>query len=151
MGKRGPASGFEPEYCNLARKFCMLGATTEDLAGLFEVHRNTITNWMNDVPAFKEAVQQGRDVADANLAERLYQRGMGYEKPAVKFFNTRNGIERIDYTEHLAPDTGACIFWLRNRRRKQWREKIEHEHTSTDVLVAALEAACERARNARRR
>jgi class 3 adenylate cyclase len=22
------------------------------------------------------------------------------------------------------------MFWLRNRRRKQWRERIEHEHSS---------------------
>jgi hypothetical protein len=150
MGKRGPASGYHPEYCNLARKFCMLGAATEDLAGLFDVHRNTITNWMTEFPAFKAAVREGRDVADANIAERLYQRGMGYERPAVKFFQTADGVERIDYTEHLAPDTAACVFWLRNRRRKHWREKIEIERTGIDELLAALEAAGERARNVRR-
>lgn len=37
MGKRGPASLFKPDYCSLARKFCILGATNENLAELFEV------------------------------------------------------------------------------------------------------------------
>ena len=69
MGKRGPASSFKPDYCNLARKFCILGATNENLAELFEVSVATISNWLRDFPEFKEAVTQGRTVADADVAE----------------------------------------------------------------------------------
>jgi hypothetical protein len=40
---------------------------------------------------------------------------------------------------------------LRNRRRKQWREVIEHEHTVSDEKLRELEEAGIRARNADRR
>jgi hypothetical protein len=148
MGKRGPASGYRPEHCDTARRF--LGATTEELARLFGVHRNTITAWMTAHPEFKVAIQEGRDVADANIAERLYQRGLGYERPAVKFVRTAEGVERFNFTEHVPPDTRACIFWLRNRRRRQWSERADRDNTAAEELLAVLEAAGERARNVRR-
>jgi DNA-binding HxlR family transcriptional regulator len=41
--------------------------------------------------------------------------------------------------------------WLRNRRRKQWREAIEHEYTISDDTLKELEKAGIRARHAYRR
>jgi len=29
------------------------------------------------------------------------------------------------YREHVPPDTTAAIFWLKNRRAKDWRDKRE--------------------------
>ena len=37
MAKPGPASSYKPEFCSLARKFCLLGATNPELAQMFEV------------------------------------------------------------------------------------------------------------------
>jgi hypothetical protein len=53
----------------------------------------------------------------------------------------------VAYTRHYPPDTQACIFWLRNRRSQNWREKVEHEHRDAPGWVAELEAAGERARS----
>jgi hypothetical protein len=30
------------------------------------------------------------------------------------------------------PDTTACIFWLKNRQREQWRDVQRHEVTGKD-------------------
>src|SRR5258706_526536 len=120
MGKRGPASGYKPEYGRLARRFCMLGATNDDLAGLFEVHRNTIGKWLSEVPEFKEAVRDGKMIADADVAEKLYERATGYSHPDVKFMRGPDGLVEMPYTKHYPPETAAAIFWLRNRRREQW-------------------------------
>ena len=35
----------------------------------------------------------------------------------------------MPYREHLPPDVTACIFWLKKRRRDDWRDKHDHEHT----------------------
>jgi DNA-binding HxlR family transcriptional regulator len=43
------------------------------------------------------------------------------------------------------------MFWLRNRRHKQWREQIELEHSVTDEKLRELEEAGLRARNGARR
>jgi len=150
MAKRGPASGFKPEYCKLARKFCILGATNEQLAGFFDVALSTIGAWLVQFPEFKQAVYQGRAVADADVAESLYGRATGYDRKVEKIVATAEGPEVMSYTRHYEADTAACIFWLRNRRRDQWRERIEHEHRASPDMLAMLEAAGERARKVRR-
>jgi hypothetical protein len=33
------------------------------------------------------------------------------------------------YVEHAPPDTTAAIFWLKNRRREEWRDVSSHEQT----------------------
>ena len=118
MAKRGPASGFKPEYCKLARKFCILGATNEQLAEFFEVALSTIGAWLVQFPEFKQAVYQGRAVADADVAESLYGRATGYDRKVEKIVATAEGPEVMSYTRHYEADTAACIFWLRNRQAR---------------------------------
>jgi len=147
---RRRALRFTPAHTDLARKFCMLGATDDDLARLLEVPRETLDRWLATDADFAIAVRAGREVADATVAERLYARAIGYSHPAVKIFQSGGEPLKVDYTEHYPPDVQACVFWLRNRRRQDWRDKIEHEQTAASELMAALDAAGERARNARR-
>jgi hypothetical protein len=152
MGKRGPAPGYKPDHCTLAYKFCLLGATNEDLAGLFEVCVAIIGYWLRKSPEFKQAVQDGRDVADADVAHSLLQKAKGFTHKDVKVLRGDSGAQEVEYNRYFPPDTQAAVFWLRNRRRKQWREVIEHEHTSvTDEKLRELEEAGIKARNAHRR
>jgi hypothetical protein len=34
--------------------------------------------------------------------------------------------------KELPPDTTAMIFWLKNRKRDQWRDRVDNEHTGKD-------------------
>ena len=152
MAKRGRTPSYTPDYCPIAYKFCLLGATNEDLADVFEVSRNTIGNWLARYPEFKKAAQDGRDVADADVAQALLQKATGFSHEDVKILLKDGEAEQIEYNRYFPPDTQAAIFWLRNRRRKQWRELIEHEHTSvTEEKLRELEEAGIRTHNAHRR
>ena len=151
MGKRGPAPNYKPDFCPIAYKFCLLGATNDDLAGLFEVSLATIGNWLRRYPAFRKAVQDGRDVADADVALSLHQQAKGFTHPDVKILAIEGEAQEIPYNRYFPPDRQAAIHWLRNRRRKQWREVIEHEHSVTEEKLRELEEAGIRARNAYRR
>jgi hypothetical protein len=64
----------------------------------------------------------------------------------VKIMKSGGRPLTVAYTRHYPPDTQACVFWLRNRRSQNWREKVEHEHRDAPGWVAELEAAGERAR-----
>src|SRR5215207_676094 len=142
MGARGPKTGYTPDCCDEARRACMLGATNEELAALLGVSRTTIGNWMEEFPDFRKAIEEGKVAADARVAEKLYQRAIGYERPATRFFaNPEGPPTQVDYTYHHAPDTSAAIFWLRNRRREDWREQVEHRHSTSHELLVVLEAA----------
>jgi transcriptional regulator with XRE-family HTH domain len=147
MAPPGRPTTYTPEVCATVRRACMLGATSEELAGMLGVSRGTVHNWMDQHPEFRRAVEEGRLEADARVAEKLYQRAVGYERPATRFFANRDGPPTpVDYIHHHAPDTAAAIFWLRNRRREDWREQVEHRHSTSHELLVVLEAARLRAR-----
>lgn len=148
--KGGRPSVYRPEFPALARKYCLLGATNEDLARNLEVATSTIDKWISEKPEFSGAVKAGREEADANVADRLYARALGYSHPAVKIFSAQGIVTEVPYTEHYPPDTAAAFIWLKNRRPANWRDKLDIQHGGTDELLDALAAAGERARNARR-
>jgi hypothetical protein len=146
---RGRTMPYEPAFADLARKFCLLGATDAELALLFEVDGRTIERWIAEIPEFSRAVTEGRSIADAEVGNKLFRRAIGYSHEAVKVFNNRGTPLVIDYTEHYPPDPTSMIFWLKNRRPDLWRDKVEHEHTTTDEMLALLDAGRKRAARGR--
>lgn len=146
-GRARIPAGYRPEYAEQGRKLCLLlGATDQELARFFEVAPETLHEWLSLVPDFADAVRAGRELADAEVADRLYRRALGYSHDAVRVFSDRT----VPYVEHYPPDTTACIFWLKSRRRDRWSDKAESEDHNVAEMLARLDAAGERAKNARR-
>lgn len=138
---------YDESYPEQARKLCMLlGATDADLARFFDVCESTIDNWKNAHPEFLGAIKAGKEVADANVVDRLYQRAMGYEHDAVKIVaDAKTGADHVvPYVERYPPDTTAAIFWLKNRQPARWRDRqqidlrTEKLHELTDEELAAV-------------
>ncbi len=124
---RGRPTLYKPEYNKLAYKFCLLGATDEDMATFFEVAESTINNWKNEYPDFLDSIKKGREIADANVANRLYKRAIGYIGKTTKFATFEGKItDEKEYEEYYPPDTTAAIFWLKNRQPHKWRDKREY-------------------------
>jgi hypothetical protein len=124
---------WKPEFVEQARKLAELGATDEELAEFFEVSKRAIYRWKHSKPDFAAALKTGKELADDRVEHALYRRALGYSHEAVKITVKPDGTEIITpYVEHYPPDTTACIFWLKNRRRAEWRDKVEHEHAGPD-------------------
>lgn len=128
----GRPTKFKPEYIGQAEKLCKLGATDEDLADFFGVSIRTIANWKSEHPEFLQALKAGKDEADDRVERSLYQRAVGYSHDAAKIFQNGGEPVIVPYREHFAPDTTAAIFWLKNRRPTEWRDRHVQEHTGPD-------------------
>lgn len=162
----GRPSKFDPTKCAQAERLCKLGATDKELAEFFEVSEDTINAWKKDHPEFSEALKSGKQLADAMVGERLFQRATGYSHPDVHISNYQGSITKTEITKHYAPDTTACIFWLKNRRPDLWRDRVEHtgkdggpmEHKVEDVsnldaaraIAFAMAEAADAVRKAKR-
>lgn len=118
-------SKYHQRFDEMARKLCLLGATDADLADFFHVSESTINLWKLAHASFSETVREGKMLADANMAERLYLRGMGYSHPEEKLFCHDGQIVRAETTKHYPPDTKANLAWLYNRRPDKWRNRVE--------------------------
>jgi len=149
MTSLGRPTLYKPEYAEEAHRHCLLGATNADLADAFEVAPRTIDNWMANIPEFAKKVREGRAVADARVARSLYERAVGYQHTVEQTVLHRGAERKLTNTVHYPPDTGACIFWLRNRRRDLWgNQRPANDSAWSDDDIAALDAASERARQA---
>jgi hypothetical protein len=142
--KTGRPTLFLPEYEAVARKLCLLGATDKDLAEAFRVTEQTINNWKLAHPGFFESLKTAKSELDEQVEQSLFQRAMGYSHEAVKILTVASHVEQIPYTEHYAPDTTACIFWLKNRQPDQWRDRHEVDHNVVGNLATLMREAEER-------
>lgn len=113
MSAGGRPTKYRAEYAERAYGACLLGATNEHLAKIFCVTCSTIDKWIADIEEFSGAVKAGREEADNEVVKSLY--------------NTA-----------LAGNTTAQIFWLKNRRPKQWREKHDVDVTSAGEKIVSI-------------
>lgn len=118
-------SKYKPEFSTQAAKLCALGATDSQLADFFEVAVSTISLWKVEHPEFSEALKLAKDEADAKVEQSLYRRAMGYEHDETDIRVVDKEIVQTPIRKHYPPDTTACIFWLKNRKAAQWRDKVE--------------------------
>jgi hypothetical protein len=124
----GRPTKYKAEYARQAYKACALGATDSDLAELFDVETSTIALWKIKHRHFSDAIKTGKAETDSLIEKSLVKRAMGFEVQDKIF----------------PPDTTACIFWLKNRKPKDWRDKTEVEHSGNFVQDLAIEIVRQR-------
>lgn len=128
----GRPSKYNPDvHVKQAYELALLGLTDAEMAAVFDVSEQTLNAWKQAHPEFLESLKMGKDLADATVADRLYKRATGYEHKAVKIVaDAKTGMDHtVEYIERYPPDTTACIFWLKNRQRAKWRDRVENDTT----------------------
>jgi len=123
--KEGRPTKYKPEYCEKAYKLCLLSATDAQMADFFEVAESTFHKWKLDFPEFSEALKKGKLIADAEVADSLIKRALGYSHTETKVFNNNGEILTHDVTKHYPPDATAIAYWLNNRQKENWRQRQE--------------------------
>lgn len=130
----GRPTKYDPANNEMVEKLCKLGVTDAEMADFLKVDVATVHRWKKDHPEFCDALKRGKTLADAEIGQRLYQRAMGFEHDSeeIKVVGVGGGvstIERVSVRKIYPPDATSLIFWLKNRRPKEWREKQEIQHT----------------------
>lgn len=121
-------SNFRPEFVEQAAKLCRLGATDIEIADFFEVSVATVYRWKNRHSEFCEALKVGKESADNRVERSLFFKATGYTYDSVKIFQEKGQPVIVPYREHVPPDTTAAIFWLKNRKPHDWRDRHEIDH-----------------------
>ncbi|WGL98663.1 terminase [Arsenophonus sp. aPb] len=122
--KRGAPTLYKEEYAEQSRKICLLGATDKQIADFFEVSERTLNYWKKVHPEFLQSLKKGKILADAEVAESLYKKAIGFQYTEKKIRIDSEGKKIVAiYERQSLPDTIAMFFWLKNRHSKYWREK----------------------------
>lgn len=110
-------------------KLTRKGWTDAELADFYKVSQQTIDNWKKQSPEFFGSLKEGKAVADERVERALFERATGYSHPEDKIFMHEGCPIVVPTTKHYPPDSTAMIFWLKNRKPEEWREKTQNEVT----------------------
>lgn len=112
------------------------GLTDEQIAKNLGIAVSTLNDYKNKYSEFSESLKRGKEVVDIEVENALLKRALGYKYNEVTkelIVNKETGEEELKVTKvvtkEVVPDTTAQIFWLKNRKPEDWRDKKDIEHS----------------------
>ena len=87
-----------------AESVAAMGGTNDQIATALGIAKRTLDAVRRRDKNIDEAIKRGKDKADIQVVGALYKKAMG-------------------------GDTTAMIFWLKNRRPEEWRDRHEYDHS----------------------
>ena len=117
------------------------GLVDKQIAENIGVSERTFTDWKVRFPSISSVLKKGKEVIDRQVENALLKRALGYEYEEEKQkYEAGVLVEKTVIKKHVAPDTTAQIFWLKNRKPEDWRDKKEPQNSDDDKVLAFLEA-----------
>lgn len=114
------------------------GLTEEQIAHNMGINVKTLWDWKNRFAPICNALKRGKAPVDFEVENALLKKALGYtyEEVTEDVETLTNGKQRTlkrTVTKIVPPDTTAAIFWLKNRKPTQWRDRPEPP-VSTEAL-----------------
>jgi transposase len=97
----------------LLKGWARSGLTNEQIAANMGISKVTFYEWRNKFPNFANLIKEDKDYADTQVENALYKQA-------------------------LEGNVTAAIFWLKNRRRNNWKDKQDVEVSGEVGIVDAM-------------
>lgn len=112
------------------------GLIDEQIAKNMGVAYSTFKEWKKKYSDFSAALKQGKEVVDRQVENALFNNAVGfmYEEETVT-----NAGEVVTVKKYSKPNITAQIFWLKNRKMKEWRDKQEVEQINHNIEITVGE------------
>lgn len=110
------------------------GLTYEQIAHNMGIGLTTLKEWRQKQPTIQSALKKGKEVVDIEVENALLKRALGYTITLKEQKLDKEGcVHTLEKDVHVPGDTTAQIFWLKNRRKQQWRDKVEVETNGEEL------------------
>lgn len=136
------------------------GLTDEQIATKIGINRTTLYKWIDRFSDIGNALKQGKEPVDIEVEDSMVKLALGHYVTVKKPMKIRtekrlkkkdkNGreyetgviveehIEYVDEQVYIPPNVTAQIFWLKNRKPEQWKDKREQVVSTKDGVLADL-------------
>lgn len=122
----------------LAEGFAREGLSDKQICKKLGISQDTFYTYIKKHSEFSESLKRGKAPVDTKVENALLKKALGYTVEKKKTTVT-NGMETVTIEEVIvAPSEVAMIFWLKNRRPKQWRDKQDVEHSGEIETVLKI-------------
>lgn len=127
------------------------GLTEEQIANNIGINVKTLWDWKTKYHPICNAIKKGKAPVDIEVENALLKSALGFyvtvKKPVkVKTIKRKadgtmleeEHIEYVDEQQYISPQNTAQIFWLKNRKPDQWKDKREQVVSTKDGVLADL-------------
>lgn len=106
------------------------GLIDKQIAHNIGISERTFTTWKSKFPSITSALKKGKEVVDREVENALLKSAVGYEYEEETYectFNEETGkfeevlVRRVK--KYKEPNPTSMIFWLKNRKPEEWRDK----------------------------
>ena len=120
------------------------GLTDEQIATNMGISAATLYNWKRDHLEIFEALKEGKEVVDRQVENALLKSALGYmyDEVTEERRDDELVVTKVVHKE-VQPNTTAQIFWLKNRKRAEWRDRVENAITGADGGAVKVETLTE--------
>lgn len=106
------------------------GLIDEQIAKNLGVSYATFKIYKKQYKPLSDALKKGKEVIDLEVENALLKRALGYKYTEITKENVEEKmVVTKEVTKEVVPDTTAQIFWLKNRKPNDWRDKKDIEHS----------------------
>lgn len=116
------------------------GLSDEQMAANMGINAATLYRWKNEHCEICNALKEGKDAVDRQVENALLKSALGYKYDEVTE-ERRDDMLVVTKVVHkeVQPNTTAQIFWLKNRKRIEWRDRVENAITGADGGAVKVE------------
>ena len=108
------------------------GLTDKQISHNIGCAESTFNNWKNRFPELMESLKRGKEVVDRQVENALLKSALGFNYEEETVTNAGDVVTTRKYSK---PNVTAQIFWLKNRKSAEWRDKQHVEQTSRNIEI----------------
>lgn len=138
MAKSKFKKWLEPDNLMLLSAWARNGLIDEQIAHNIGISRSTLSEWKLKYPIIADTLKKSKEIVDIQVENALFNKALGYNAKIKKTFklkkveyNQKTGKRVAEYEElveaydevHVPADTTAQIYWLKNRKPAEWRDR----------------------------
>ena len=101
------------------------GLTNGEIAAAIGMAPSKFGTMLAKYPDFRELLNEAKEDPNYKVEQSLFKRALGYQ---VKEIVQKAGRPVQVTIKEFAPDPVSCIFWLKNRSPKRWRDRMGRAH-----------------------
>lgn len=120
------------------------GLTDVQIATNMGINVATLYRWENEFCDIRNALKDGKEVVDRQVENALLKSALGYmyDEVTEERRDDELVVTKVVHKE-VQPNTTAQIFWLKNRKRAEWRDRVENAITGADGGAVKVETLTE--------
>lgn len=108
-----------PENKTRIRGWCLDGLIDKQIYKNMGISRTTFYKWKSENSEFADLLKRGKEIANREVENALFKSATGFIGPDDKYY---------------PPNTTAQIFWLKNRKKDDWKDKREQDVSITTPI-----------------